>query len=43
MVVSKIQLLGIMALSGSGSLECIQFHQGFVSPVISLNIAKAED
>lgn len=41
MVVSKIQLRGITALSGSGSLECIQFHQGFVSLVISLNIAKA--
>lgn len=41
MVVSKIQLQGITALSGSGSLECIQFHQGFVSLVISLSIAKA--
>lgn len=32
MVVSKTQLQGITALSGSGSLECIHFHQGICVP-----------
>lgn len=32
MVVSTIQLQGITALSGSGSLECVQFHQGICGP-----------